>query len=904
MTAIVDLEKYNQYLESKITVNGYRGIEIADSDINPIVFPHQRDAIRWALRNGQAMVAMSFGLGKTLIQLEIARILVKKRGDLGDKFLIVCPLGVKHQFIELDGPMLGMKVQYVRTDKEVEKADTPFLITNYERVRDGNIHPQDHNLIGVSLDEGSILRNLGNKTSDIFADVFADVPFKFCCTATPAPNQYREIIYYARWLGIMDSGQALTRWFQRDVNQAGNLTIHPQHEKEFWLWVASWALFVYKPSDLGYDDTGYDLPELRVHWHRLATDHTRAFDLTDNRGQYRLLMDTKVGISEQSTEKRESLSERLDKMQEIIAQEPDEHYIIWHQLEDERRAIEQTIPDVLSIYGTLKDELKEERIIAFGNGEFPIVALKPVMSGMGCNLQYHCSRNIYLGINFKFQEFIQSIHRTYRFQQDEPVDVHIIYTEAEDNVIRILREKWERHNELTAKMQAIIKEYGLAHEALTSGLRRRIGIMRQSVKEGHFTAVNNDCVYEMENLADDSVDLIHTSIPFGDHYEYTVQYEDFGHNHGDEKFFEQMDFLIPDLYRVLKPGRIAAIHVKDRILYGHQTPSGFMEVGPFSDLTVASFRKHGFLYEGRRTIVTDVVRENNSTYRLGWTEMTKDSSKMGSGLPEYLLLFRKPPTDNSTQRADDPVTHEKEDITTYRCSECGKETDDLSSFKPYKGSDNGHPQFWCPFCKGVVSVIASVDQGYSRGRWQIDAHSFWRSSGDRFISSDMLEDLHPDRIAKAYAALQAEQVYDHEQHVELKEMLDSKGHLPARFMLLPPKSHSEYVWDDVAFMQCLNAKQSARRRRNHTCPLPFDIVDRVIRLYSNEGELVFDPFAGLFTVPVRAVKLGRRGYGVELNSEYWDDGVRYCRLAEIERASPTLFDWLAVQVAEGVMIDG
>src|SRR6185295_14137341 len=138
-------------------------------------------------------------------------------------------------------------------------------------------------------------------------------------------------------------------------------------------------------------------------------------------------------------------------------------------------------------------------------------------------------------------------------------------------------------------------------------------------------------------------------------------YEDFGHNDGNDGFFAQMDFLIPQLLRVLKPGRVAAIHVKDRILYSHQTKSGLMEVDPFSDLTVTAFMKHGFLYEGRRTITTDVVRENASTYRLGWTEMTRDASKMGSGLPEYLLLFRKPPTSSDTSRADSPVTKSKDD---------------------------------------------------------------------------------------------------------------------------------------------------------------------------------------------------------------------------------------------------
>jgi DNA modification methylase len=322
-----------------------------------------------------------------------------------------------------------------------------------------------------------------------------------------------------------------------------------------------------------------------------------------------------------------------------------------------------------------------------------------------------------------------------------------------------------------------------------------------------------------------SVGMILTSVPFGNHYEYTAKIEDFGHNPSDADFWVQMDYLIPELLRVLKPGRVAAIHVKDRILYGHQTPSGFMEVAPFSDECVAAFRRHGFLYEGRRTILTDVVRENASTYRLGYTEMTKDASKMGSGLPEYLLLFRRPPSEKNDQRADEPVTKSKDD--------------------------------------------------YSRARWQIDAHDYWRSNGNRSLLPDEL--------------------YDYAAHVARLETLDVNGKLPSSFMIEPPKSHHPMVWDDVVFMQTLNSNQAQRREQNHICPLPFDIVERAMVLYSNPGDVVLDPFAGLFTVPLVAIRLGRRGHGIELNETYYAAGVKYCEAEESKVKTPTLFDWLAGQ---------
>lgn len=830
-------KKYREFLEGKVTTSAHRGIEVDPSECHKSSKPHQIDMTLWALRNGTALVAASYGLGKTHVQIDLARILTARYPD--DKFLIVCPLGVKYQFTMADGPRMDVNIEYVKNDAGIEASKSRILITNYERVRGSGkrgaaIDPRKHSLIGVSLDEGSMLRSLGNKTSEVFVEVFRDVPFKFVCTATPAPNEYRELIYYARYLGIMDHGQALTRWFKRDPKKAGNLQLHPQHEESFWLWVASWALFLHRPSDLGHDDTGYDLPEKKEFWHRLPTDHRNAFEHTDNRGQHRLFMMTTDGVSERAKEARHTLPARIEKMQEILdAHDYGTHWLIWHHLEDERKAITKAVPECVPVYGSLKLDEKEKRIMAIQQGSTRIAALKPQMSGTGCNFQHHCWHVIYLGVNYKFEQFIQSLHRVYRFLQGHEVHVHIIHSESEDNVVEALKAKWKRHDELVLKMQGIIKKYGLSNEALQGGLKRTIGVTRQEMtKLGTYKAVNNDCVEEVKTMKTDSVGMILTSIPFGNHYEYTTSLEDFGHNSDNKGFFIQMDFLIPHLLRVLKPGHNCLIHVKDRILYGHQTEHGFMDVAPFSDQTVLAFRKHGFIYGGRRTIVTDVVRENNSTYRLGWTEMTKDATKMGSGLPEYLLWFRKPPTSNDTARADEPVTKSKDD--------------------------------------------------YTRARWQIDAHSMWRSNGNALILLDGAPQATDD------SALQRAP-YDHEAHIARLEAKDEKGALPASFFSEPPKSHSPWVWDNVHFMGCLNANQSRRAKVNHICPLPFDIVERAIRLYSNEGDVVFDPFAGLFTVPYMAIKLNREGWGVELNENYYNAGVGYCRLAEKERNAPDIF---------------
>lgn len=840
-------DPYIDYLTTKITTVEQAGIDVDPTRLHPSTRPHQRDAILWALGLGRAGIFMDFGLGKTHIQIEIARRLV---AETGKPFLIVCPLGAKHQFQAKDAPRLGVDIRYVKEDAEIDEAQTPYLITNYARIREGNIDPRRHDFAGVSLDEASALRHLDSKTYQTFNEVLSGIPYRFVATATPSPNNYLEILNYAEFLDVMDRGQALTRFFQRNPDKAGDLTLMPHMEREFWLWVASWALFVTKPSDLGYSDEGYKLPDLNVHWHRLPVDHTRAWEQTDNRGQHRLILDAANGVTEAAKENRETMDARISKMREIVNEHPDRHWLLWHHLEDERRMIEKMMPAATSVYGSQDLETREERIIAFSNGEIPILATKPQIAGSGCNFQDYCHSAIYAGPNYKFNDFYQSIHRLQRAGQDQPVDIHIIYTESQESVVDTLKRKWRQHEEMREKMRAIVKEYGLSHEAIRQDLQRRIGVERREVKGERFRAVRNDCVLESRRLDDNSIGLVWTSIPFSDHYEYSVQYEDFGHNHGDDPFFAQMDFLIPELYRALKPGRIAAVHVKDRILYGHQTDHGFMEINPFSDKVIRAFCKHGFILTARRTVVTDVVRENASTYRLGWTEMAKDASKMGAGLPEYILTFRKPPSGNDTQYADDPIVKDKND--------------------------------------------------YTRGRWQIDAHSLWRSNGNRLMSHQELAHLPPADVARYYEneQLNGDGPYDHERHVAICETLDERGHLPASWMLLPPKvtqSDEDHVWNDVRFMDTLNVKQSRKRKQNHVCPLPLDMTERIIRLYSNEGDVVLDPFAGLFTVPYKAIEMGRQGLGFELNDDYFQAGVSYCQDIERDVLAPTLFDFAASQ---------
>ncbi len=829
---------YLEFLKTKIEIATESGFEVEKSNINKALKDHQRDAVAWALKGGRRALFESFGLGKTVQEIEFCYQAIKREGG---KALIVLPLGVKQEFTQDAVNILGYdKPEYVRNMEEVNKADVDILLTNYERVRDGDIDPLY--FTATSLDEASVLRSFGSKTYQTFLDKFKGVKYKLVATATPSPNRYKELIHYAGYLEVMYTGQALTRFFQRDSTKANNLTLYPNMEDEFWLWVSSWALFISKPSDINqdYSDDGYVLPPLEVKWHELPTRYGEA---EDKNGQISLFEEAAAGLKEAAHVKKESIDQRVEKMKEIVDASPGDHFVLWHDLESERHAIKKAIPDVVEIYGSQDYDIREQRVIDFSQGKTRLFATKKSLSGSGCNFQRYCHREIFLGIDYEFNDFIQAVHRCYRFLQTEPVIIDIIYMENERQIKEALLEKWKNHNHMVQKMIEIVKKYGLSSSGMKKALTRKMGVETVRVEGKNFTAVHDDCVEETRRMESNSIDLIHTSIPFGNHYEYSANYNDFGHNQNTDKFFEQMDFLTPELLRILKPGRVAAIHVKDRVLFGNATGTGMPTIEPFHALCISHYMKHGFQYFGMITVVTDVVRENNQTYRLGWTEQCKDGSKMGVGCPEYILLFRKLPTDRSTAYADEPVKKSKEQ--------------------------------------------------YTRAQWQIDAHAYWRSSGDRLISKEELRELPVDSLQQVYRKYSRETVYDYNEHVKLAEDLDKNGKLPAIFMVVAPGSWNQMeVWDDINRMRTLNTTQSRRRQQMHVCPLQLDIVERIINRYSNDGDMVLDPFGGLMTVPMTAVKMHRKGYGIELNPDYFRDGVGYLQEAENEIETPTLFDFI------------
>lgn len=858
--------KYQEFLESKKVEAKLGGLESVPT-LNENLFPFQRDICTWAIRGGQRAIFAAFGLGKTVMQLQCVLAMCRGEHDAG---LIVAPLGVRQEFKRDAKELFGVDIQYVRNDAEFAKLYDDghrMFLTNYERVREGMLDVEQ--FIAISLDEASVLRSRGSKTYQTFLDGCKKVKYKFVATATPAPNDYREIINYADFLGIMDSGQALTRFFKRNSSKAGDLTLHAHKEEEFWRWVGTWACFVQYPSDLGYRDDGYVLPKLEmgknIIVHRLDVDHKEAG--FDGWGQGKIFCDKAVGLSGQSKERRRSLGQRCQMAIELIEGSPEDHFAIWCELNDEAKVIEAYLKEkfgkdaYVTAHGVTKPsdiDRRENDLVKFADGLVQFIVTKPSVTGSGCNFQRHCHRGLYLGVTDKFNDFIQSIHRIYRFMQKGDVRFDLIFTANQDRTYDNMMRKWGQYDELNENMRGIIKKYGL-NIGIDDVARRSMNVERMEAKGDRFTCVHNDSILEFRGMADDSVDLFVTSWPFSDQYEYTPNYRDFGHNDGDDYFFAQMDFLTPETYRVLKPGRVYALHVKDRIVFGYQSPFGRQSpigrysVNPFSDKCVSHMIKHGFIYNGRITVDTDVVRENSQTNRLTRSERRKDGTKMGVGMPEYILLFFKPQSNTQKGYADVPV----------------------------------------------------VDLEVDNDSWQLDASPIWRSDGAyRFLPPEKIRSLSLPALKSLWKKHCKANDYIYDEHVFVNSILantydevEVKGkkvnisRLPGSFQLLPPYCHNEaWIWEDVVRMQTLNCKQSKGRKELHTCPLQFDVVERLIKWFSNEGELVADPFGGIMTVPYCAVKLDRKGLGVELNPDYYADGVLHCRAIEHKKTMPTFWD--------------
>lgn len=444
--------EYLNFLKRKQIIDSPSGIEI-EVDINPILFSFQKDTVRWALRRGRAAIFAGCGLGKTFIQLEWAK-------HIPGKILILAPLAVSQQTIR-EGKKLGVEVKYCREQSQVSSKIT---ITNYEM-----LHKFDISLFnGVVLDESSIIKNFAGRTRNLIVESFSNTPFRLACTATPAPNDYMELGNHAEFLGIQSRSEMLSMFFVHDGGETSKWRLKGHAENEYWKWLASWAVMMQKPSDLGYDDNGFILPKLNYHEHIIDNNPGSKFNLFSKEAKTLL---------ERRQARRDSLNERVKLCADIV-NKSDESWIVWCNLNSEGNLLERTIKGSLQIEGSDNYEFKEKNMLAFSDDKIKCLITKPSIAGHGMNWQ-NCHNVAFVGLSDSWEEYYQAIRRCWRFGQKEQVNVHVIISEKEGAVLKNIKRKEESAENM---LQNMVKHMHKINEKNLQKLVKEIEIYSPQIK--------------------------------------------------------------------------------------------------------------------------------------------------------------------------------------------------------------------------------------------------------------------------------------------------------------------------------------------------------------------------------------------------------------------------------------
>jgi DNA modification methylase len=590
---------YTEFLQTKKKSFLESGFEINESELNINLFDFQKYIVKRALKCGRFAIFADCGLGKTLMQLSWAEQVVKKTNK---SVLILAPLAVKAQTIQ---EALKFKIDL----KGIE-------INNYEQL--DNIDTDKY--IGIILDESSILKNFTGKYKKLIIDRFDKTPYKLACTATPSPNDLNEIGNHSEFLNVLDAQDMRAKWFVRDEGM-NNYRLKGHAKKDFYGWISNWAVMLTNPSDLGFDGSKYILPKLQYHEKMIETK---------SRNNGKLFNEGSINATDFNKELKLTLIERFDEVANIVNNSK-ESFIIWvNQNEEEKKAL-QLIPDAIAVNGSEKPEIKESKLLGFAKGEFRVLITKKKIAQFGMNFQ-NCHNQIFASLDFSFEGLYQAIRRSYRFGQKNNVNIYLITTDTMENVMKSIEKKQNQFLEMQQEMNKYINgdSFGLLNS-----------YEYKEAKTKDYWLMKGDSCQEIKRIPDNSVDLIIFSPPFSSLFTYSNYIHDMGNNDNHDEFFKQYNFLLNDLYRILKPGRLMVCHTKDLAVY--KNSSGYTGLYDFTGEHHRAVEKVGFKYHSKVNIWTDPVLEmqRTKTQRLLYKQLRKDSSYTGVGLPEYCTIFRK-----------------------------------------------------------------------------------------------------------------------------------------------------------------------------------------------------------------------------------------------------------------------
>ncbi|MFA5186825.1 MAG: DNA methyltransferase [Patescibacteria group bacterium] len=608
---------YREFLLSKLALSETAGFDVPNCEINPMLFPFQRDITRWALQRGRAAIFADCGLGKTPIQMEWAHHVAKRTGK---PVLILAPLAVSQQ-TKREADKFGIVCRVCREASEVGPG---VNVTNYERLD----HFDASVFGGVVLDESSILKSFTGKTKRDLVDLFSVTPYRLCCTATPAPNDHVELGNHSEFLGIMPRSEMLPRWFTHDSGDTAVWRIKEHAVKPFWTWVSSWAVCIRLPSDIGYSDDGFILPELKQEQHIIPANYDQLGSAVGD-----MFYSPTASATGVHNVMRVTAPDRAAKVAEIVAQSSGP-FVVWCHTNYEAEALMSAIPEAVEVRGNDKPEDKEKRLLGFVAGDFRVLVTKPSIAGFGMNWQ-HCNQMAFVGMSYSYESYYQAVRRCWRFGQKSPVHVHVVMTDAEQQIYSTVMDKAREHDAMARNMYSNF-QFGIRKD-----LKLVMDYQRREVEGTGWKMILGDCVEETKTLADNSVDFTVFSPPFSQLYIYSDSARDMGNSGSDEEFFKHFGMLVLELLRVTRPGRLVAVHCINIPLFKYK--SGFVGLYDFRGDIIRAFTSQGFVFHSEVVIWKDPVTEMQRTKSIGLLhkQLCKDSTMSRQGNPDHLVVFRK-----------------------------------------------------------------------------------------------------------------------------------------------------------------------------------------------------------------------------------------------------------------------
>lgn len=628
------MSDYETFLANKVVLDTPSGFEPLPFLTHRGLFPFQEAIVRWAIKRGRAAIFADTGLGKTRMQVAWAEQIFQYSGN---RVLILAPLCVAQQTVK-EASAMGVKVEYVR--EMPPEGDTGIYITNYEMLDRFESAIESGFFDGIVLDESSILKNQDGKTRNWIIETCRKMPYRLSCTATPSPNDFMELGNQSEFLGVMPMTEMLAMFFIHDGGETSKWRLKGHGKTKFWEWMSHWAVFIRKPSDLKFENTGYDLPPLAIFEKVVQTGCTLPEAENPNRAET---------LSERGTARRLTISHRVAAAAELVNSDT-EQWVIWCNLNDESDQLTAAIPGAIEVRGSMSIEKKEAAIEAFTSGAARVIVTKSSITGFGLNWQ-HCHKMAFVGMNDSYEQMYQAIRRCYRFGQTSQVDVHLISADLEGAVLDNIKRKEANADEMGRAMIEHMREF--CERQVLQLSRDRAVYVRDKTVTSEFELHLADCVDLALELAPDSVDYSVFSPPFSSLYTYSNSDRDMGNSTGDDEFWQHFRFLIKEYIRFMKPGRNASVHCMNLTMSKQR--HGVIGLRDFRGDIIREFQKAGFVYHSEVCIWKDPVVAMQRTKALGllWKQIKKDSAMSRQGLPDYVVTFRKP-GDNPKRVAHTP----------------------------------------------------------------------------------------------------------------------------------------------------------------------------------------------------------------------------------------------------------